>query len=1132
MKRKAAIFILVLALLLSSMRSMIPTMAEEVMVENTPTTESDEKIDKEYDGPLISDDLEKSDVIDHRSTNVYYVRKDGNDTNDGSLEAPFATLGYAVRIAASGSTIFVLSDLEVDKIIYIWNKDITIKSEEGKRYTLKRSEEFNPNSDARGSYNPAMIEVGGTPGSMLSTLRLEDIILDDANRKEGEYFIQAASTYDDGQASGSTIFGNDKIANSKIVQDAIIATYNNTGTIILGQGTTLKNYGGMSAVRVSGGKLIMEDGSSIVDDMPIDRTKGTKIKHDGDTENFESYYGPAGAIWVQGGEIQIDNGAFIGGVDEDTLMEGRAFYIDGGSVSVDGEIANIVGSNDMWYGANGIIMHLRNSADGVLEANAHIRNIQTQQAASENNVLFYSLSCDFKALSGSLIEECTNVVIYRIDDLNSNYAHAADLDCTIRNCKTTWSLFTTWYGQINFGTDFLITDCEANGAGGLIYSNNGTKYIFDGTIENNTALSGMIYIANQSGGRPYLEINKNAVIANNEGLGVKVNNGSKCIMNGGTISNNTGNGVVISGKDNWKGVEFIMIDGTISNNREYGIYYSIGGQSTCNLKGGVISGNSIADIGINTEKVSDAYGSDSYDNLKLSDEVLKYGISVEIKRNNSENKALGTVYIDDESNISNISISNDAVEQSIEEKVKSESERKKWSAPDYDPYWMIPTDDEVHFEVTRGQGIDTTKGLYLAYIKVSDDGTTTVDDLKIMEVRNEELIDVDIEGLEQGQAYAFMFVNNDVYTLKPDDITLYPTSYDGDTDISELIPEVTIDDCFGEIKPVTINGKKLEGMTDSEIRARIIELFDVEYEKIAVREYEDHVFGQYKVYFTGNDSLKIKVGDNEVDWEGHYGIINIRAGSHDKETRVLTAGYSDFLSIGEEMTGDYPHGLLIASEGASYYLNGDKDKKLSKTNIELFHDGAYGTGAGLIDHINDQLDMSDNSQYAYDFHYLDLVDANNANAWITTDSVTVYLPFPEAAKDIQSLRVVYFSGLDREYTGDPNEFPLENDYDVIEMIDIDKVEMNGNDYIRFDAPNGNLGMFGIIWETDEIIDDGKDDHDKDTIPDKSGSDLPKTDAECAEMFGDDYIYSDEYDACVIKYMIVDTGTRDRSTGNN
>ena len=1120
MKRKAAIFILVLALLLSSMRSMIPTMAEEVMVENTPTTESDEKIDKEYDGPLIGDDLEKSDVIDHRSANIYYVSSDGNDKNDGSQDAPFATLGYAVRIAASGSTIFILSDLEVDEIIYVWNKDITIKSEEGKRYTLKRSKEFNFNSDARGSYNPAMIEVGGTPNTMSSTLRLEDIVLDDNDTREGSYFVQAASTYDEDQKHGHTYVGDKEIPNTEIVQDAIIATYNNTGTIILGQGTTLKNYGGMSAVRVSGGKLIMEDGSKIIDDIPIYRSKGP-----------DGSFGPAGAIWAQGGEIQIDSGAFIGGVNEGLLMEGRAIYMDGGNVSVDGEIANIVGSNDMWNSIDGVAIHLRNGAAGVLEDDAHIQNITTQKVNNKQSYLIYSFSCDFKARAGTLIEECVDVAIYYIDDHGYDYAHVTELDCTIRDCETSWSLFQSWYGQIDFGTDFLITDCEANGPGGLIYSSNGAKYIFDGRIEDNKAEKGMIYMVNQGGGTPYLEIKENAVIANNKGLGVKVNNGSECIMNGGIISNNTGNGVVISGKNDYKLVKFIMKDGVISSNGEYGIYYSIGGQSTCNLKGGVISGNSIADIGINTEKVSDAYGSDSYDNLKLSDEVLKYGISVEIRRN-SANKALGTVYIDDESNISNISISNGTVEQSIEEKVKSESERVNWSVPDYDPYWMIPTSSDVHFEVTRSEKIDTTKGLYLAYIEVSDDGKTTEGDLNIIEVRNEELIDVDIKGLVPNKAYAFMFVNNDVYTLKPDDITLYPTSYHGNTNVLDLIPEVTIDDCFGKIESASIGETELSG-TDAEIRSQIMKNLGVKYEKIAVREYEDHVFGQYKAYFVPKEEgLKLQVNENEVDWEGHYGIINIRAGSHDQRSRVLTAGYSDFLSVDEEMIDEYPHGFLLAQDGASYYLNGDRDKPLSKTDIEIFHDGTFWSGKGLIDHINNQLDMSDTSQYAYDFHYLDLVDADNANAWITTDSVTVYLPYPESIEDAQSLRVVYFSGLDREYTGDPNEFPLENDYDVIEMIDIDEVEMNGNDYIRFDAPNGNLGMFGIIWETEETIDDGKDDHDKDTIPDKPGSDLPKTDAECAEMFGDDYIYSDEYDACIIKYMIVDTGTRDRSTGNN
>ena len=38
-------------------------------------------------------------------------------------------------------------------------------------------------------------------------------------------------------------------------------------------------------------------------------------------------------------------------------------------------------------------------------------------------------------------------------------------------------------------------------------------------------------------------------------------------------------------------------------------------------------------------------------------------------------------------------------------------------------------------------------------------------------------------------------------------------------------------------------------------------------------------------------------------------------------------------------------------------------------------------------------------------------------------------------------------------------------------------------------------------------------------------DLPSNTKECQKEFGDEYIWSDEYDACVIKFMIVDTATR-------
>ena len=44
-------------------------------------------------------------------------------------------------------------------------------------------------------------------------------------------------------------------------------------------------------------------------------------------------------------------------------------------------------------------------------------------------------------------------------------------------------------------------------------------------------------------------------------------------------------------------------------------------------------------------------------------------------------------------------------------------------------------------------------------------------------------------------------------------------------------------------------------------------------------------------------------------------------------------------------------------------------------------------------------------------------------------------------------------------------------------------------------------------------------------PSSPSKDLPSNTKECQKEFGDEYIWSDEYDACVIKFMIPDTATR-------
>lgn len=296
-----------------------------------------------------------------------YVSSSGNDeSGDGTKGKPYATLAKAVTEAEDNATIYVMNDLTMNQSARFWDKNLTITSAEGEPYTIKRGENFAATNDpARNGYNGALIEVGGTDTDTIGSLTLTNITLDDNGLAPKDvdgksYYIQAASDGD-----GNTEFGSEVIDNTSIVQDAIIATYNGKGNIILGEGTTLKNYGGMSAIRMSGGTLTMKNGSKICDEssVVIDRTKGTEIA---DAE--KGLYGPAGAVWLQGGTLEMEQGAVIDNIT------GRAIYADSGTVNIGGTISNIKGDGDMWQGTGGLVVHVRNGAKCTLEEGCLIKN--------------------------------------------------------------------------------------------------------------------------------------------------------------------------------------------------------------------------------------------------------------------------------------------------------------------------------------------------------------------------------------------------------------------------------------------------------------------------------------------------------------------------------------------------------------------------------------------------------------------------------------------------------------------------------------------------------------------------------------------------------------------------------------
>lgn len=439
-----------------------------------------------------------------------YVSSTGNDEqNTGTKDLPFATLAKAVDAAADGTTIYVMSDLTMDQCARFYDKSLKITSGEGGPYTITRSADFKQQSDtARSWYNPAMIEVQSSSASSVG-LTLSDIVLDDAGMHEGTVFAQAVS----GDGNGD---------NTVYVQDAIIASNATVPcTVTLGKDAVLRNFGGMSAVRATDqAKIVMESGSVIEDTLTgYTRTKGSGADS----------VGPAGAIWLQGGTLVMEEGSKI------RNMDGRGVYADGGKVEIGGAISSIAANKSaMWQANNGIVIHLRNNAEGTLTSTALIEKI------SSGSIIYCAGGAkSFKMENGSKITDCPK--------LNGNVIYAKN--CTVVIDGEISNVYAT-------GNHILQTD----GGTAVIIGENGR-------ILNNHAYYGAVYI---NGTDEHLDIygKINGNICANRGGGVVLsNNGGNhnaTMYEGAEICNNkaeqTGGGAMIS-----KGV-FTMNGGTISGN--------------------------------------------------------------------------------------------------------------------------------------------------------------------------------------------------------------------------------------------------------------------------------------------------------------------------------------------------------------------------------------------------------------------------------------------------------------------------------------------------------------------------------------------------------------------------------------
>lgn len=239
-----------------------------------------------------------------------------------------------------------------------------------------------------------------------------------------------------------------------------------------------------------------------------------------------------------------------------------------------------------------------------------------------------------------------------------------------------------------------------------------------------------------------------------------------------------------------------------------------------------------------------------------------------------------------------------------------------------------------------------------------------------------------------------------------------------------------------------------------------------------------------------NETLTMKVYGEGIEEEKVRFIYNgkeypITVGEGELTVRGTT-GNVQYGQLNQEINESNPG--LSAPEDTLYYINGSavqvETAGENKADIALLFDDIIENGSGeentqlLQDRADEVLKESDvltgSGTRHYESKYLDLVDTNNGNAWLSSsEPVTVYWPLPDNTTENTKFEILHFTGMHREMGTDYIADAIENC--VVETVEIKEVT---DSHIVFDVDplemdeegnitSGGFSPFMLIWETEE-----------------------------------------------------------------
>ena len=134
-------------------------------------------------------------------------------------------------------------------------------------------------------------------------------------------------------------------------------------------------------------------------------------------------------------------------------------------------------------------------------------------------------------------------------------------------------------------------------------------------------------------------------------------------------------------------------------------------------------------------------------------------------------------------------------------------------------------------------------------------------------------------------------------------------------------------------------------------------------------------------------------------------------------------------TIQDAVTDEVNTITAVQPEGVQYLIN-DSDIPVimngEESNVQLLNDTIVDQNGSqqamenaIVEAAADDADVNIDADYTFDFRYLDLVDTENGNAYVTMadgQQMTIYWPYPEGMDQDDTFYVAHFDGLDRDFT--------------------------------------------------------------------------------------------------------------------